>query len=158
MKKKFVVLAAMMMVIAMVGGAYAGVGSPKSTAVPVTANVLNNCSISGGSIAFGEVDAITNALGLTAPTIVQPTIKCTKNASVAVTDDKGLYFLVKSRMKDSGTNYLLYSYSYSTPLTGNGITTDIGSTLGLTASFASGALDNVPAGSYSDTLTLTIAY
>ena len=163
MKKYLVVLAAMVMVIAMASGAYAaGVGSPKTDAVPVTATVLNNCSITGGSIAFGSVDAITNA-GVTTATVVQPTIKCTKGASVLVTDDMGANEAVAgtapARMKDGGTNYIVYSFNYTkTALTGNGITTDIGATLALSGILAAGALDNVPAGAYTDTLTLSIAY
>jgi spore coat protein U-like protein len=156
MKKSLVIMAAMVMVIAMVSGAYAaGPGSPKTTAVPVTATVLNNCSITGGSIAFGSVDALTNASGASA-TVVQPVIKCTKSAVVAVTDDKGLR--TNYTMKDAGTDVLVYSVAYTASLTGSGITTDIGSTLALTGSLAAGALDAIPAGSYSDTLTLTIAY
>ena len=159
MKKYLVVLAAMVMVIAMASGAYAaGVGSPKTDAVPVTATVLNNCSITGGSIAFGSVDAITNA-GVTAATVVQPTIKCTKGATVAVTDDKGLHFATTSNMKlTTGADLIAYTYSYTTPLAGTGITTDIGGTLALTASFPAGALNSATAGSYADTLTLSIAY
>jgi spore coat protein U-like protein len=61
-------------------------------------------------------------------------------------------------MKDAGTDVLVYSVAYTASLTGSGITTDIGSTLALTGSLAAGALDAIPAGSYSDTLTLTIAY
>jgi spore coat protein U-like protein len=64
-----------------------------------------------------------------------------------------------ARMKDSGTNYIVYSFNYTkTALTGTGITTDIGATLVLTGTLAAGALDNVPAGAYTDTLTLSIAY
>ena len=161
MKKLMVVLAAMMMVIFMASGAYAaGVGSPKTDAIPVSLTVANNCSISGGSIAFGSIDAITNAGGKTA-TVVQPTIKCTKGASVLVTDDMGANEAVAgtapARMKDGGTNYIVYSFNYTkTALTGTGITTDIGATLVLTGTLAAGALDNVPAGAYTDTLTLSI--
>jgi spore coat protein U-like protein len=159
MKKLMVVLAAMMMVIFMASGAYAaGVGSPKTDAIPVSLTVANNCSISGGSIAFGSVDAITNSGGLTAPTIVQPTIKCTKGATVTVTDNKGLRSPTPAMKLATGADLILYTYSYNTTLTGTGITTDIGSTLALTASFAAGALDAATAGVYADTLTLTIAY
>ena len=158
MKKYLVVFAATVMVIFIVNGAYAaGVGSPKTDAIPVSLTVANNCSISGGSIAFGSIDAITNAGGKTA-TVVQPTIKCTKGATVAVTDDKGLRSPTPAMKLATGADLILYTYSYNTTLTGTDITSDIGSTLALTASFAAGALDAATAGVYADTLTLTIAY
>ena len=153
MKKYLVVLASMLMVLAMAGGASAG---SKDGAIPVSATVATNCTISGGSIDFGTVDAVTDAGGKSA-TVIAPTIKCTKGASVGVTDDGGTHFSTTPRMSD-GTNFLAYTVSYDTPLTGDGIKTDIGNSLNLTASLAAGALDDVPAGSYSDTLTITITY
>lgn len=157
MKKYLVVLASMLMVLAMVGGAWAA-GS-KTDAIDVSATVATNCTISGGEIAFGTVDAVTDAGGKSA-TVIAPTIKCTKGASVAVTDDDGLYEsgLNAPRMKNAGTDYLAYTVSYNASLTGQGMNTDIGNSLNLTASLAAGALDDVPAGSYSDTLTITITY
>jgi len=156
MKKYLVVLASMLMVLAMAGGASAG---SKDGAIPVSATVATNCTISGGSIDFGTVDAVTDAGGKSA-TVIAPTIKCTKGASVAVTDDDGLYEsgLNAPRMKNAGTDYLAYTVSYNASLTGQGMNTDIGNSLNLTASLAAGALDDVPAGSYSDTLTITITY
>lgn len=150
------VLAAVMLMFAMTSSVLAA-GS-KTDAIPVSATVATNCTISGGSIDFGTVDAVTDAGGKNA-TVTAPTIKCTKGASIAVTDDDGLYDASGTpRMSDGTTNYLAYSVSYSTPLTGAGMNSDIGGSLNLSASLAANALDDVPAGSYSDTLTITITY
>jgi len=158
MKKSLVVLAAMMMVIAMVAGAYAA-GS-KTDAIPVTATVATNCTISGGSIAFGAVDAVTDAGGKAA-TVTAPTINCTKGASIAVTNDDGVNELVAGAPRmTNGTDYIVYGVTYVTPLTGDGMGAahDIGGALTLAANFASGALDAASAGAYTDTYTITITY
>lgn len=160
MKKLMVVLAAVFMVLTMVSGSFA---ATKTDAIPVTATVTSNCTISGGSIAFGSVDAVTDAAGKSA-TVTAPTINCTKGASVAVSDDMGANEAVAgtapARMSDGSGNYINYSFSYTAALTGDGmgVAHDIGDDLALAASFAAGALDVAPAGSYSDTLTITITY
>jgi spore coat protein U-like protein len=158
MKKYLVVLTAMVMVIAMASGAYAA-GS-KTDAIPVTLTVATNCTISGGSIDFGSVDAVTDAAGGTA-TVTAPTINCTKGASVAVTDDDGVNESgVGAPRMTNGTDYIAYTVSYTSSLTGDGMgaANDIGGDLSLAASFAAGALDTASAGAYTDTLTITITY
>jgi len=154
MKKYLAVLAAVGFVMTAVGAVYAG---SATDAVPVSATVKAVCKVtSSGAIAFGDVDAVADAGGKSA-TITAPEIYCTKDASVTVTDDKGVR--TDYTMSD-GTNMLTYSVGYTSSLTGQGMGTSIGSAthLNLTGSLASGALDNVPAGSYTDTLTLTVAY
>lgn len=157
MKKYLVVLAAMVMVIAMVSGVYA---ATQTDAIPVTATVTSNCTISGGSIAFGSVDAVGDAGGKAA-TVTAPTINCTKGASVAVTDDDGENELAADAPRmTNGTDFIAYTVGYTTPLTGEGmgVPQDIGDSLALSASFAAGALDLASAGAYTDTLTITITY
>jgi len=158
MKKSLVILAAMVMVFAMVSGAFAA-GS-KTDAIPVSATVATNCTISGGSIAFGSVDAVTDATGKVA-TVVAPTINCTKGATVNVTNDDGGNELVAGapRMKN-GTQYIAYTVTYASPLTGAdmGTTHDIGGALTLAANIPAGALDAAAAGVYADIYTITIAY
>lgn len=157
MKKSLVILAAMVMVIAMVSGAYAA-GS-KTDAIPVTATVATNCTISGGSIDFGTIDAVTDAAGGSA-TVTAPVINCTKDTSVAVTDDLGANENGTNARMTNGTDYIVYSFTYTTPIIGEGmgVAHDIGDNLALSASFAAGALDLASAGAYTDTLTLTITY
>ncbi len=128
----------------------------------VTGSVQNACLVTGSpSLTFGTVDAVTNAAGATA-TVAPPVVKCTTNGSVSVSDNGGLNYSGSPRLKDSSGNYINYSVGYSTPLNGAGGTTDIGGNgagrLNLQATIPAGALDNAPAGTYSDTITLTISY
>jgi len=154
MKKYLAALAGVAFLAVTAGGAYA---DPPTAAVPVSATVKAVCKVTSvGAIAFGDVDAVADAGGKSA-TITAPEIYCTKDASVTVADDKGVR--TNYSMSD-GTNTLTYSVTYTSGLTGKGMGTSIGSSsdLNLTGSLAAGALDNVPAGSYTDTLTLTVTY
>jgi spore coat protein U-like protein len=132
-----------------------------SIAATVTAvgNVINACSVTGSpSLNFGTLDAASNAGGATA-TAIAPTIMCTKGDAITVTNNGGLNFSGTPRMK-SGANYLNYNFNSASSMTGAGGTTNIGGNgtgnLNLGATISAGALDNVPAGAYSDTVTLTI--
>ncbi len=157
MKKYLAALAGVAFLAVTAGGVYAG---SANDAVPVSATVKAVCKVTSvGAIAFGDVDAVADAGGKSAD-ITAPGIYCTKNASVKVNDNKGAR--TNYTMSD-GTNMLTYSVSYTkdpTTITGQGMGTSIGSAeyLNLTGSLAAGALDNVPAGTYTDTLTLTVTY
>ena len=160
MKKIYGVVAAVALVIAMAGAAVAGT---TPSAVAASATVVAVCSAGGSpAIGFGSLDAVADAGGAAA-VITAPTIYCTNGASITVTDDVGVNEAVPgsapARLK-SGANYIPYSYLYTGVLTGAGMATSIGGAgnLNITASIAAGALDNAPAGAYTDTLTLTIAY
>ncbi|MDX9821527.1 MAG: spore coat protein U domain-containing protein [Syntrophales bacterium] len=124
----------------------------------VTAAVQNACAVTGGSsVSFGDADAVAHAGGKTA-SATPPTIRCTMGSTVNVTRDNGLNYSGSLRMKDSASNYINYNLSFTTPLTGAGGVSDVGSSLNLGAAMPAGALDNAPAGMYSDTVTLTISY
>ena len=156
MKKIYGTLAAVTVVIAMAGAAFA---ATTTGSVGATAVVTETCTIAGGSIDFGTVDR--GAAGPIAATVVDPVINCTKNTNVAVTDNDGLYELAvdQPRMKNSASaDYIPYTLTYATPLTGAGMASDIGGLLALSASIADGALDAAPAGNYSDTIVFTLTY
>lgn len=128
----------------------------------VTAAVQNSCSVSGSpSLNFGTLDAVTNSGG-SAASVISSSIMCTMGASVTVTNDGGLNYAGTSRLIDSSSNYVNYNFTYNSPLTGAGGATDIGGSgaghLGMSAAIPAGALDNAPAGIYTDTMTLTISY
>lgn len=134
-----------------------------SIAATVTAvgTVINACSVTGSpALNFGTLDALTNTGGATA-TVIAPTIMCTMGDTVAITNNGGLNFSGTPRMK-SGSNYLNYNFISASSMTGAGGTTNIGGNgtgnLNMGAMISAGALDNVPAGAYSDTITLTIDY
>lgn len=83
---------------------------------------------------------------------------CTKNASYTVADDDGLYETGanQNRVFNSSANeYIPYTFSYNpTSGTGSGPQTPI--TLNVSASFAQTDYQNASAGTYTDTVTITV--
>ncbi|KUG23483.1 fibronectin type iii domain protein [hydrocarbon metagenome] len=138
----------------------AAAGSIAAT-INAVGTVINACSVTGSpSLNFGTLDAASNAGGATA-TAIAPTIMCTMGDAISVTNNGGLNYSGTPRMK-SGSNYLNYNFISAGSMTGAGRTTNIGGSgtgnLNLGATISAGALDNVPAGTYSDTVILTINY
>lgn len=128
----------------------------------VTATVISECAVAGSpSVSFGVLDAVANAGGAAA-TVTPPSIRCTMDSSVSIADNGGLNFSGTPRLKDASGNYIPYNINYASSLTGSGGLTDVGGSgagrLSLSASMPANALDNAPAGTYSDTVTLTISY
>ena len=123
----------------------------------VNGTVLTACLVTGNAtLSFGTLDAATNAGGATA-TVTPLSIMCTMGDAITVTNNGGLNYSGTPRMI-SGTNYVPYNFSSAGSLTGAGGTTNIGGNLALGGSINAGALDNIPSGTYSDTITLTINY
>ncbi len=126
-----------------------------TASVGVSATVLaGSCRFSrGGTVAF-TLDPSTG--GNVAGTVTQPRFRCSRNAYYAISDDNGLYESgTTHRMKHATLNeYIPYSFTYTTSGTGlgngNPVTMDIASTV------AEADYMDVPAGSYSDTVTMTI--
>jgi spore coat protein U-like protein len=160
MKKKMIVLAAIAIVLAMTSGVYAA-GSATPT-VGVSATIATTCVVGGsGTMSFGSLDANTNAGINTTPSMSGMTLWCTKNDSVSFAVGNGLHYAALTRnLQDSGSNVIPYTVSFTTPVSGlgKGDTTTMVTNLALKATIAAGALDNVPAGSYSDTVVVTITY
>ncbi len=128
----------------------------------VTGTVLNTCKVTASpALNFGTLDGVTNAGGATAA-VTPPSMMCTMGTPVMVTSNGGLNFSGTPRLKDSSTNYINYNVSFTSSLSGAGASTDIGGSgaghLAMGGTIPPGALDNAPAGMYSDTLTLTISY
>jgi spore coat protein U-like protein len=123
----------------------------------VSGTVLKACLVTGSAtLSFGTLDAATNAGGATA-TGTPLSIMCTMGDVITVTNNGGLNYSGTPQMI-SGTNYVPYNFSSASSLTGAGGTTNIGGNLALGGTISAGALDNVPSGTYSDTITLTINY
>jgi len=137
-------------VVAMAGNAMAD-----TTTVAVSATVVGTCKFTaGGSIPFGNLDPSVGSDQTPTPT--QPTFWCTKGRAYTITDDDGLNESgTTHRMKHATLNeFIPYSFTYTGAGTGAGpasvFTMDIASTV-LGADYA-----NASAGSYADTVTLTI--
>ena len=140
--------------------------------MPVTASVSSNCTISTAATAFGAYDPIvTNA---TAPLSGSGTVTvtCTHSAATAITLGQGANPATGStdatpqRRMLAGSSYLSYSlYSDAgattvwgnTPQSGLGHT-GTGTATNLTVHGRVPAGQNVPAGSYTDTVVATITF
>ncbi len=125
--------------------------------VGVSANVTGTCKFnSGGSVSFTlDPSSSSNATG----TATQPAFWCTKGASYTISDDFGINEAsagaAPRRMKHATlTEYIPYSFSYTASGTGNGKTSPI--SLDISASVVNADFVNASAGSYADTVTLSI--
>lgn len=138
-----------------------------NTSMPVTADVSGTCSVSTGTVAFGAYDG-TSASNVDAQATVSVT--CTSGTSfwVGLNAGGGSGATVSTRKMTSGANtlnYSLYQDSSRTTLWGN--TQAVDATGSLTAGSSAYSLtvygripgsQNVPAGSYSDSVTVTVNY
>jgi spore coat protein U-like protein len=129
--------------------------APDTAIVTVSATVVGTCKFtSAGSVAF-TLDPSSTAVAA-AGTIAQPTFWCTKGTSYTLTDNNGLYVSAGAqRMKHASiAEYIPYTFTYTTSGLGTGpiapFTMDIASQVAATDYL------NASAGSYADTVTLTI--
>ena len=127
-----------------------------TSVVPVTATVTGTCKfLTAGSIAFTlDQNATTDASG----TVSNPTFWCTKGSTYTVTDNSGANALAGARrMKNTtiATEFIPYSFAYTTTGLGTGKTTPITLTLSA-ATITNANYVNAAAGSYADSVTLTI--
>lgn len=138
----------------------------------VTATVSSNCSISTTVLAFGSYDPV----GANASTALESTggvvVTCTSGASTAVTLGQGANPNTGSsdttplrRMYDGSAylSYTLYSNPGRTTVWGNTSGTSLahtgtGTATTLTVYGRVAAGQNVPAGSYADTVVATVTF
>jgi spore coat protein U-like protein len=133
----------------------------------VSTNVAANCLISTTALAFGTYDPVgTNkSADLTSNSSGAVKVTCTTGSTATVALDNGLYYgTTTRRMKDSSTNYLsyeLYSDSVGGTKWDSTNTVDVtedGSEKTLTV-YGSVAKDqNVPVGTYNDTVVATVTF
>lgn len=137
----------------------------------VTATVTSSCSITAGTLAFGTYDAVTGAQVDGSATL---TVACSRGALTSITLGQGANPNTGSsdaiplrRMKDSSANALSYSlFTDSLRLLPWGNTALTGETYIPTSSAPQNvtvygritALQDVPSGSYSDTVVATISF
>ncbi len=151
MKKRMMVLA---MVLGLVVG-LAGVSVAADTAtVDVSATVTGVCKFSsGGSITFALDPSVgTDVSG----TVTQPIFWCTKGASYTITDDNGVNKSGTTYRVKHATlaEYIPYSFTYTSTGTGTGKTATI--TMNIASTITGANYTNASAGSYADTVTLSI--
>lgn len=160
--KKFLVAGIMALVLAAFStDLFAAQGT---SSLGVSASVTNTCTISTAAIAFGAYDPLSaspndNTGGVT--------ITCTSGAGVTIELDDGANYLAPNRRMVSGLNFLNYEIYQDA-----GRTTRWGSVAAAQNKSATGtgaadthtaygripALQNLPAGSFTDTIVAAVNF
>lgn len=151
--------------LALAWAAQASAQSQTSTAqLTVTATVQSSCSVTGGTLAFGTYNS-GQPSALDAEGAISYT-NCPANSALTIELDNGLNAQGGQRRLRSGSNYLNYeiyktaarstrwgtgseALGYQVLAGGNGTIPVYGRIF---------ANQNVPAGSYSDTVTITLRF
>lgn len=147
----------------------AALAATSTADMSISASVTNNCSLTAGSLAFGAYDPTSATPNDNSGTF---SLTCTSGASANITlgqglnPDTGSSDAAPQRRMKAGSNYLAYSiYQDSgratewgnTAGTGKSNTGD-GTAQTMTFYGRMSAGQNVPAGSYSDTVTATVTF
>lgn len=167
-KALFVAISAMALSVS--GNVFAGTASSN---MAVSATVANNCTISTTALAFGAYDPIVANASATLDGAGAVSVTCTSGAAAAITLGQGANADAGSndaaplrRMSDGATSFLsysLFSNSGRTAVWGNDTTVDV-ETTGTGAPDSKevfgrvAAAQNVPAGSYADTVVATVTF
>jgi len=147
--------------------ALAGTASAGGThTIGVSASVTGTCVVNpgGSTLAFGALDPGSG--GAVSAVWSGGTFRCTNGTAYTITSDDGLWESAaggaNNRMKLStatdcsvATNCVRYTMTKAANGTGSGMTTNI--SFGVTGSTALVDYQNAAAGSYADTVTLTVA-
>ena len=148
-------------------GAPTAYAQTATTTFPVTANVLTSCSVSANPLAFGSYDPTATAPLDAATTL---SVLCTVGTSFTVGLNAGTApgATVTTRQMTNGASalsYALYQSAARTTIWGNTPgtntpppTTALATPTSLTVYGRVPASQNVPAGGYSDTITVTVNY
>lgn len=147
----------------------------KTSNLSVTASVANNCTISTTSVAFGAYDPIVANASSNNDNTGKVTVTCTSGASTTITLGQGSNAGSGStdaaparRLTDGATTasyltYALYSESGRSTVWGNTSGTGVahtgtGTATDLTVYGRITSGQNVPAGSYTDTVVATVTF
>ena len=155
-------------------GAASSVDAGTATAnLSVTASVTANCTITTTAVAFGAYDPVSANASAALTGTGAVNVTCTNGASTNVTLGQGSNANTGStdaaparRLKDGGTAFLTYElYQDSGHATvwgntsGTGVAnTGTGTQVAITVYGTVDAGQNVPAGSYSDTVVATVSF
>jgi spore coat protein U-like protein len=160
----------------MLGLAFAYSGSSlaatETSDLGVSATVTANCTITTTAVSFGTYDPIVTHASDALESTGTVTTTCTNGAAATITlgqganADTGSTDAAPVRRMISGTDYLgyqLYSDSARTTVWGNDATTDVAvtGTGGAVDTTVYGSVpggQNVPAGSYADTVVATVTF
>jgi spore coat protein U domain-containing protein, fimbrial subunit CupE1/2/3/6 len=140
-----------------------------ATTVPssftVSATVSANCTISAGALAFGAYDPVTANASTDLDQTSTITVACTKGSTGVVSLDNGSNFSGGARRMKAGANFLnyeMYSDSGRTTVWNSSSTQSYTAAskaaTGLTVYGRVAAGQDVPVGSYSDTVVASITF
>ncbi|ABA89301.1 sigma-fimbria adhesin, putative [Syntrophotalea carbinolica DSM 2380] len=129
----------------------AGTAMAADTAdLDVTATVISSCSMTGGTLAFGNLDP-TNAVEVTASSTAV-TVTCTNGTAYTLSGDDGDHAVAGQKYLDNGTSTI--PYSVSIPAGGTGTGAAVGVTIDGT--IAANSYNTATAGTYTDTILLSV--
>lgn len=123
-----------------------------SATVPATCQFTTNT----GTVSF-TLDPTSNANAT--GTVSAPVFWCTNGTPYTITDDLGLNEgagTVRKMKISSGTDTIPYSFSYTASGTGTGKSGS--TTLSITSAVVNSDYVNAKAGTYSDTVTITLSF
>ena len=146
--------------------------SPQTANLSVTATVSANCTISTTAVAFGEYDPVVTHASTPLDVSGKVSVTCTNGAPATITLGQGpdpgasSTDAAPARRMKAGANYLnyqLYTEVTHTTVWGNDTDTDVantgnGANQDITVYGRVPSGQNVPTGSYSDTVVATITF
>ena len=145
--KRILAISAAAAIVAMSGTAMAATAN-----LSVSATVANACSVTGGTLSFGALNTLTApAVGGTSAGV---SVTCTKSDPYSVAVDQGVNKVgAQANLKNSGnTDVIPYSLAVGTVSPGTGASQAIT----ITGSIASGTYFTASAGTYNDTVVITV--
>ncbi len=150
--KKLILVVAALGFLAAEGPALAA----STNAISVSATVIGTCKFSSATstLAFGNLDP---TLATNATASMSTNFWCTKGAAYAITNDTGLHnsgATIRMQNGADATQFIPYTIAYTNAGTGLGKNTPV--TLNVTGTVLNADYVDAGAGSYSDTVTLTI--
>ncbi len=146
--------------------------NPATTTFQVSATVLKNCTVAATNVAFNNYTPTAGALSANATV----SVKCTKNSAFTVSLDKGTTAggAIAQRLMSDGAGdtlqYNLYTTSGFATVWGDGTGTSVtqggtGAGMGTAVNLTvygnlpdAGANLNAPPNTYTDTITVSVAY
>lgn len=143
-----------------------------TSSLEVSATVTANCTITTAPVAFGAYDPVVTNASTALDATGTVTTTCTNGASATIllgqgaNADTGSTDAAPVRRMISGSDYLsyqLYSDSGRSTVWGNDATSDVattgtGSNVDVTVYGSVTAGQNVPSGSYADTVVATVSF
>ena len=166
---RYIALAIAGVLVLTAGSAFAGTATSN---MAVSATISANCTITAGALAFGAYDPIVANATVPLPGTATLTVTCTNGSGTTITLGQGLTPAGGStpaaplRQMASGGNFLSYSLFQDVGLTttwgdtaGTGVAytgTGVAGSVTVYGQVAAG--QNVPAGTYNDTVVATITF